>query len=331
MRDSWLKLGCFLTGYNYTIIKNSSEASAKSVKKYLSALLIVSIIWCFIGFSFSNRYLHAGLFGSSCVALVMVIIVIQIERQIILTTGKSNWALLFRALIAIVMAIVGSIIIDQIIFKEDIEIQKISKIQEDVNKILSTKTTQLDIEIGSLDSLISKKELERAELIDEITRKPFVKSSTSQRKNQIVKTSGPGGISKDTVIVTTDLTLTDAVNPKAALIVSVDQLLVDLRIQKTEKQKARINIRQDLEKDLKSKTGFLDEMKTLIFILTSHTVALIVWILIFVFFLSLELFVLVIKFGDSKNDYEKAILYQMNSRILMIDELSNQYSKTIIK
>jgi len=331
MRDLWLKLGCFLTGYNYTIIKNSSEASAKSVKKYLSALLIVSIIWCFIGFTFSNRYLHAGLFGSSCVALVMVIIVIQIERQIILTTGKSNWALLFRALIAIVMAIVGSIIIDQIIFKEDIEIQKISKVQQDVNQILSTKTTQLDMEIASLDTLIGKKEQERAELIDEITRKPFVKSSTSQRKNQIVKISGPGGISKDSVIVTTDLTLTDAVNPKAALIVTVDQLLVDLRIQKTEKQKARINIRQDLEKDLKSKTGFLDEMSTLIFILTSHTVALIVWILIFVFFLSLELFVLVIKFGDSKNDYEKAILYQMNSRIMMIDELSNQYSKTIIK
>jgi hypothetical protein len=331
MRDLWLKLGCFLTGYNYTIIKNSSEASAKSVKKYLSALLIVSIIWCFIGFTFSNRYLHAGLLGSVCVAIVMVIIVIQIERQIILTTGPSNWALVFRGLIAIVMAVVGSIIIDQIIFKEDIEIQKISKVQEDVNKILSTKTTQLDMEIGSLDTLIMKKEQERAVLIDEITRKPFVKSSISERKNHIVKINGPNGTSRDSVIVRTDLTLTDAVNPKAGLIATVDQLIADLRIQKTEKQKARINIRQDLENDLKSKTGFLDEMNTLISILISHTVALIVWILIFVFFLSLEIFVLVIKFGDSKNDYEKAILYQMNSRILMIDELANQYSKTIIK
>jgi len=331
MRDLWLKLGCFLTGYNYTIIKNSSEASAKSVKKYLSALLIVSIIWCFIGFSFSNRYLHAGLFGSACVAIVMVIIVIQIERQIILTTGRSNWALIFRALIAIVMAVVGSIIIDQIIFKEDIEIQKISKVQEDVNKILSTKTTQLDMEIGSLDTLIMKKEQERADLIDEITRKPFVKSSISERKNHIVKINGPNGTSRDSVIVRTDLTLTDAVNPKAGLIATVDQLIADLRIQKTDKQKARINIRQDLENDLKSKTGFLDEMKTLISILTSHTVALIVWILIFVFFLSLEIFVLVIKFGDTKNDYEKTILYQMNARIMMIDELANQYSRTIIK
>jgi len=314
MRDLWLKMGCFLTGYNYTIIKNSSEASAKSVKKYLSALLIVSIIWCFIGYAFSNRYLHAGFIGSVCV-----------------TTGRSNWALVFRAIIAIVMAVVGSIIIDQIIFKEDIEIQKISKVQEDVNKILSTKTTQLDMEIGALDTLIMTKEKERADLIDEIARKPFVKSSTSERKNHIVKITGPGGISRDSVIERTDLTLTDAVNPKAGLIPTVDQLLADLRVQKSEKQKARINIRQDLEKDLKEKTGFLDELTTLIFILTSHTVALIVWLLIFVFFLSLEIFVLVIKFGDSKNDYERAILYQMDTRIMMIDELANQNSKNVIK
>jgi len=229
------------------------------------------------------------------------------------------------------MAVVGSIIIDQIIFKEDIEIQKISKVQEDVNKILSTKTTQLDMEIGALDTLIMTKEKERADLIDEIARKPFVKSSTSERKNHIVKITGPGGISRDSVIERTDLTLTDAVNPKAGLIPTVDQLLADLRVQKSEKQKARINIRQDLEKDLKEKTGFLDELTTLIFILTSHTVALIVWLLIFVFFLSLEIFVLVIKFGDSKNDYERAILYQMDTRIMMIDELANQNSKNVIK
>ena len=97
------------------------KQSAKSVKKYLSALLIVCIIWGFIGYVFSRRYIHASPWGAALVSFVMVIIVIQIERQIILTTGKSNWALFFCSLIAVVMAIVGSVIIDQIIFKEDVE------------------------------------------------------------------------------------------------------------------------------------------------------------------------------------------------------------------
>jgi hypothetical protein len=117
MKDFWLKLGCYITGYNYTIIKNSSEASAKTVKKYLSAILIVSILWGFIGYTFAQRYLHASVFMALTVSLVMVIIVIQIERQIILSVGKNRLVPLFRILIGIVMAVIGSVIIDQIIFR----------------------------------------------------------------------------------------------------------------------------------------------------------------------------------------------------------------------
>ncbi len=331
MRDIWLKTGCFLTGYNYVIIKNSSEASAKSVKKYLSALLIVCIIWGFIGYVFSQRYIHARPWGAALVSFVMVIIVIQIERQIILTTGKSNWALFFRSLIAVVMAIVGSVIIDQIIFKEDVEKLKISRIQEEVNSILSSKTALLDNEIGALDSLINKKERERVDLIDEVTRKPFVKGSTSERKSHIIKVTDKRGNAHDSIVTRTDLTLTDVANPKVALIATTDQQIADLRLQKADKQKARISIRQDLETELKARTGFLDELKLLISILTSNTIALIVWILIFIFFLALELFVLVIKFGDAKNDYEKTIMHQMDMRIKMIEELATQYDKSMIK
>jgi hypothetical protein len=331
MRDLWLKTGCFLTGYNYTIIKNSSEASSKSVKKYMSALLIVCIIWGFIGYVFSRRYIHAGTFGATVVALVMIIIVIQIERQIILTTGKSNKALFFRSLIAIVMAVVGSVIIDQIIFREDVEKLKISRIQEDVNNILPTKTAQQDAEIATLDSLIIRKEKERVDLITEVTRKPFVKGSTSERKSHVIKVPGKNGLTHDSLITRTDLTLTDVANPKVGLISTIDQQIADLRLQKSDKQKARLTIRQDLETELKARTGFLDELKLLMAILTSNTIALIVWILIFIFFLSLELFVLVIKFGDARNDYEKTIMHQMDIRIKMIDELANQYERSLIK
>lgn len=329
MRTLWLKFGCFLTGYNYNIIKNSSEASTMSVKKYLSALIIVSILWVFIGFSFSQRYVHLGFWGSLSVALVMLIVVIQIERQIILTTGRSNMALIFRSVIAIVMAVVGSVIIDQIIFREDIEKQKISNIQDEVNGILLTKTTQLDSEINTLDSLIVKKEQERAALINEVTLKPFVKGSTSERKNHVLKVTRADGSSNDSVITKTDVTLTDIPNPKANLIPALDQQIEDMRVQKNEKQGSRLNIREDLEKELKARTGFLDELKTLMDILTSHPIALIVWILIFIFFLALEIFVLVIKFGDAKNDYERTILHQMDIKNRMIEELSDRYPKSM--
>jgi hypothetical protein len=324
MRDLWLKIGCFLTGHNYVIVKNSSEASAKSVKKYLSAILIVSILWGFIGYVFSQRYLKTGPLASAIVAAVMVIIVIQIERQIILATGKVWLARSFRIIIAVVMAIIGSVIIDQIIFREDVEKLKISNIQEEVNRILPSKTAQLDLEINVLDSLINNKERERARIIDEVTKTPFIKGSTTERKNYKVQIMNDAGLVRDTVIARTDLTLTDVANPKTQYIANIDQQIAGLRAQMAEKQNANVTIRQDLETELKSKTGFLDELVLLFSILFTHNIALFVWICLFIFFLAIELFVLMNKFGDQPTDYDMTIRHQMDTRVQMLEKLGNK-------
>src|SRR5687768_5264852 len=152
MRRWWVKFGCFLTGYNYTIVRNSSEVTAKAVKRYTSAMIIVCIIWSFIGYVFTDRYLHGGRNGSIIGALVMIVIIVQIERQIILSINPSKLLYISRALIATMMAIIGAIIIDQIIFKEDIELEKITSIEERVKKALPPKTEELRAQILTLDS-----------------------------------------------------------------------------------------------------------------------------------------------------------------------------------
>jgi len=52
---------------------------------------------------------------------------------------------------------------------------------------------------------------------------------------------------------------------------------------------------------------------------------------LFFFFFSIELFVLVSKFGDSKNDYDRTIMHQLEVRLIMIEELTKQYSKSVMK
>ena len=104
MKNWWLKFGCFLTGYNYNLLTQCSEVSAKEVKRFTSALLIISVIWFFIGYAFTNRYLHFGIPGSMIGGLISVFLVVQIERQIIMQTSKNRSTLLVRGLIAIVMA-----------------------------------------------------------------------------------------------------------------------------------------------------------------------------------------------------------------------------------
>jgi len=42
----------------------------------------------------------------------------------------------------------------------------------------------------------------------------------------------------------------------------------------------------------------------------------------FIFLLSIEVFVLVNKFGDEKNDYDSVIIHQKDVRIKMLDKLA---------
>lgn len=312
IKGVWLKFGCFLTGYNYQIILNSSEASAKFVKKTLSAFLIISILWGFIGYSFGQRYAHLNNFGSSILSFIMIIIVIQVERQITMTMHKNNWAVGFRIAIGIVMAIIGSIILDQIIFKDDIEKKNISLIQDEVNRILPKSSLETDAQIRQLDTLIATKDFERANLIANINANPFI-TAIDNSKTTTYDTS-----SKRTSFTQT---IKQVQNPKINLIPAIDEQLKQLQNQRIEKQNYKINIGKQLEKEIKAKRGFLDELMVLKKILAEDKTALFVWILLFVFFLSLELFVLVNKLSDNKLDYDKIISHQVDTKIKMLENL----------
>ena len=118
----WLRFGCFVIGYNYELLEECGEASRKSVKKYTSAMLIVIIIWIANGYNFATIYVKKdNIFAGLVAALICSIIIVQIERQIILTMKPNNWLKRFRIALALLMALVGSVIIDQILFRQDLE------------------------------------------------------------------------------------------------------------------------------------------------------------------------------------------------------------------
>src|SRR5690349_11686814 len=96
MRDKWLRVGCFLIGYNFPIVRGSSELSIKRVIKYTSALFIVCILWAFIGFAFTSRYLDGRWYTSFFGMIVMVFLVVQIERQVILSSRHNRSLHFFR-------------------------------------------------------------------------------------------------------------------------------------------------------------------------------------------------------------------------------------------
>lgn len=326
MRNWWIRFGCFLTGYNYDIVRNSSEVAAKAVKRYTAALLIVCILWAFIGYTFTHRYLQASTLGSIAGAVVMVIMIIQIERQIILSVTPSRWLYISRGIIAGMMAIIGAVIIDQIIFKEDIELEKITFIEERVKKALPPKTEELRSQIASLDTAIAKKEAERFALVEEVGRNPMIKSTSTTVLPTTVTSSttdSAGRVNTSQRIVNTrSVVVNNVPNPKQDLIAPLEQTIANLRKQKSEKETAILNIRPELEKEISSKVGFLDELEVMYALITRSNVALGVWLIWFFFLLGLEMLVLISKTSEKENDYEKTVKHQMNLQMRKLDALA---------
>lgn len=324
MTNWWLRFGCFLTGFNYAIVRNSSEISAKAVKRYTSAMLIVCILWSFIGYTFTKRYVHGGTWGSVAGAVVFVLIIIQIERQIILSITPTKWLYLARGIIAALMAIIGAIIIDQIIFKEDIDLEKITFIEARVKKALGPKTEELRNQISSLDTVIARKNSERAAVVQEVSKNPtiLVYSTHTVMKEQTTTSTDPVTglpVTKKTSAPTAITSSDNVANPKIALLQPLQDNINSLSVQKADKESTLLNIRPSLEKEISSKVGFLDELEVMYNLITRSGVALSVWLIWFFFLLGLEMLVLISKMNEKENDYERTVKHHMSLQLKKLD------------
>ena len=146
----WSKFGCKLTGWSSEVLAQCSEASRCQLSKYTSALMILILIWSVTGFCFAQRYIGLPVWGCCLVSVFFITIVIMIERQIILTTEKSLSMLAFRAIIAFVMAIVGSTIFDQTMFGKDIDKQMADTIEAQVANLTVHRVHIVDEKLSAL-------------------------------------------------------------------------------------------------------------------------------------------------------------------------------------
>ena len=321
-RHLWIRFGCFLTGINYHILSQCSEYSIKRVLRYTSAILIVCILWAFIGYSFANRYLKADLMFSLIAAGISVFIIIQIERQIILSHGTHRVSFFMRAIIAVAMAIIGSVIIDQIILKEDIEQQKIIMLDEKVRRVFPARAELLRNQIEEIDSAIVSKENERKELISDISANPFITVYTRSVARQEDVNPIQDSLTRETVTRTS--TSSQIPNPKIALLEPLDLQIQNLRKEKLKKDSVMLVLRPAVEAELLANVGFLDELNLTISLFLESTVAFWVWALWFLLLFGLELFILVTKWGDADTDYDAMVRQQADLHFKRIALLGKQ-------
>ncbi|MFD2920372.1 DUF4407 domain-containing protein [Terrimonas rubra] len=320
MKNWWIKTACLLTGWNYQILRTCTEASRKQLKKYASAILILIILWAFIGYSFAERYVNAPWWACLIVSVIFVVIIVQIERQIILTIGKNRGLAIFRFIIAFIMAILGSAILDQTIFKDDIEKKMVQIVDRQVNEQLPNRLTIIDKKLQELQTEIDSLDKKNLELYEEISKRPTITTvSTSVTHSKVKQADGSIITLPQRTVSTTPIS-----NPKAKEAEINNNHLEELRKQKEEYSLKKIQTEGSLREELKSKQGFLEELNAILEILIEKPIALVFYSILFVFLMSLELFVVVSKVGDEKSDYDLIVGHQLEQKKLTLNHLKTK-------
>ena len=180
-------IGCFLIGWDKNILKECGEASYRQFRKLLSAICIMMVLWGTIGYCFADRYINIeSCLLKICVALAFMFIVLCVERVIILTVGKARMMSFMRVLLALCMAILGSCIFDQIIFRNDIQ-QAIQEHREDIIK--ATITKRLSIYDGDIQRITPEMDsLSKATIVlgEELQKRPTIQGTNVNTQEQVV-------------------------------------------------------------------------------------------------------------------------------------------------
>ena len=314
-------IGCFLIGWNKNILKECGEASHRQYRKLISAICIMMIMWGTIGYCFADRYINIeSTVLKVSVSLAFMFIVLCVERVIILTVGKARLMTAMRVMLALCMAVLGSCIIDQIIFSNDIQ-QTIHDRREDVIKETTVKRLMVfnsDIQriTHDMDSL-SKSTIVLGE---ELAKHPTIKSvnvSTIEQAIGVDENGNPKKVrNRSTEIVNIPNPLTGQLNANNEQIQLYQNQLEQLRQDKKE-------IAGKVTDEIHSRpVGFIEELEATLKVVSNSWISLVFYIVLFCFLTFLELFVLTIKMGDCKCDYDLIVENQLKLKKNLMDQTS---------
>ena len=303
-------IGCLLIGWDKNILKECGEASYRQYRKLLSAICIMMVLWGTIGYCFADRYINIESCALKlCVSLAFMFIVLCVERVIILTVGKARLMSFMRVLLALCMAILGSCIFDQIIFRNDIQ-QAIQEhreniIGETINKRLSIYDSDIQRITQEMDSL-SKATIA---LNEELQKRPVIKGTNVSTQEQVIGVDEDGKAQKVRTQTVSTVTLA---NPLAEqLKANNDQIQIysaQLEQLRQDKKEVAETVRAEVSQRA---PGFIEELEATLKVVSQSPVSLAFYIILFLFLTFLELFVLTIKMGENKCDYELIVENQL--------------------
>ena len=303
-------IGLFLIGWDKNIMKECGEASYRQYRKLLSAICIMMVLWGTIGYCFADRYLNVeSCFLKACVSLAFMFIILCVERVIILNVGKAYAMGGMRFLMAICMAILGSCIFDQIIFRNDIQQAIQEQREEIISKTITKRLSIYDSDIQRISQEMDSLSEATIALNEELQKRPVIKGTNVSTQEQVIGIDENGKPKKVKTQTVNTITLANPLVEQ--LKANNDQIQIysgQLEQLRLDKKEVAETVRAEISQRA---PGFIEELEATLKVVSQSKVSLAFYIILFCFLTFLELFVLTIKMGENKCDYELIVENQL--------------------
>ena len=303
-------IGLFLIGWDKNIMRECGEASYRQYRKLLSAICIMMVLWGTIGYCFADRYLNIeSCFLKACVSLAFMFIILCVERVIILNVGKAYAMGGMRFLMAICMAILGSCIFDQIIFRNDIQQAIQEQREEIISKTITKRLSIYDSDIQRISQEMDSLSEATIALNEELQKRPVIKGTNVSTQEQVIGIDENGKPKKVKTQTVNTITLANPLVEQ--LKANNDQIQIysgQLEQLRLDKKEVAETVRAEISQRA---PGFIEELEATLKVVSQSKVSLAFYIILFCFLTFLELFVLTIKMGENKCDYELIVENQL--------------------
>lgn len=154
-----LKIYSIIIGENPKYTATFQPASKRKVALYANCLIVPVILWFINGYLLVSNVLEGSIFSAILTAFISAFIIFLIERAIVMSNGSKPifW---FRIFLGIIVASLGSISLDEVIFKHDIDNQVVYYKQAEVDSAVHKVERDYQNQIGLQQSIVNQKGFE---------------------------------------------------------------------------------------------------------------------------------------------------------------------------
>lgn len=279
-----LRLSSFLVGVDYRDLKNETPYSKMKVNKLATAMLIPISLWVIQGYLLATVVLMNSWEIGLLTALVCGTLVFLLEKLIV-QGGKNPFSIGFRVIIALLLASIGAIALDEIIFEKDIN-----------TKVEEYKITYIT-DAGNIAKREHAKEIEALEKEKVLYTRLWNKALKKAEE----EADGKGGSGASGVGAITKLKLNNAANLKAQLDAVESRLFVKRSGELKSVAKAKSEANDAF------KPGLIIKVKALFELIGEDLFVRIAWIGLTVLLLCMELMVVIVKLTTKESSYDRKV------------------------